>query len=62
MNEEIMRQLGFGAAVDAVKAGKCPTCGQPINPADFRDDLSRREFKISGCCQDCQDKVFGEGE
>lgn len=29
-------------------------------PADtFKDDLSKREFSISGICQNCQDEVFG---
>lgn len=39
----------------------CPLCGNPVNFEDFRDDLSRREFKISGLCQKCQDEVFGGG-
>ena len=26
----------------------------------FRDELSRKEYTISGICQDCQDKTFGE--
>lgn len=25
----------------------------------FRDELSAREYYISGMCQDCQDSVFG---
>jgi hypothetical protein len=25
----------------------------------FRDEISRREYTISGLCQNCQDKVFG---
>lgn len=24
----------------------------------FRDEISRREYTISGLCQDCQDKVY----
>lgn len=36
---------------------KCPTCGGDVG--GFRDSLSRREYSISGMCQDCQDKVFG---
>jgi hypothetical protein len=28
--------------------------------ATFRNALSQREFAISGLCQKCQDKVFGE--
>ena len=26
----------------------------------FRDELSAKEYYISGMCQHCQDKVFGE--
>jgi hypothetical protein len=35
---------------------ECPTCGGPIDK--FRDDLSEREYRISGMCQLCQDEVF----
>ena len=28
----------------------------------FIDELSRREFSISGMCQSCQDSVFGKEE
>lgn len=36
----------------------CRTCNEPIT--DFRDELSEREFRISGMCQKCQDEVFNE--
>ena len=39
--------------------GLCPFCSKPVNKEDFKDPLSRREFLISGLCQECQDKVFG---
>jgi len=40
--------------------GDCPFCGEPIDHIHgFRDELSRREFEISGLCQTCQDEVFG---
>ena len=32
-------------------------CAGPAT--QFRDDLSRTEYGISGLCQTCQDKVFG---
>lgn len=39
---------------------KCPFCGRGVNKEkDFVDDLSRREFEISGLCQKCQDDTFG---
>jgi len=60
MNKEIMRAAGFGAEVDAVEAGNCPTCGKSICPEDFRGEIDRQEFRISGMCQSCQDVVFSE--
>ena len=38
--------------------GKCPFCGKKINKDDFRDELSKKEFGISGLCQECQDDFF----
>ena len=32
-------------------------CGMPTD--GFRDELSAKEFTISGLCQKCQDKIFG---
>ena len=60
MNKEILEQVGFEKEVEAVKQGKCPFCGKKVDVArEFRNSLSRREYAISGLCQDCQDKVFG---
>jgi len=40
---------------------KCPTCPREFDSSsEFRDNLSKEEYKISGMCQFCQDKVFGE--
>ncbi|WXW92665.1 hypothetical protein SEA_ENYGMA_212 [Streptomyces phage Enygma] len=54
----------------AVAKGKCVSlaglpigCGKNVSADDFRDDLSRREYKISGLCQSCQDTfeaMFGD--
>lgn len=43
--------------VEVIKELKCMTCSDTIK--SFRDELSLREYKISGMCQECQDKVFG---
>jgi len=41
-------------------ATKCPFCGTKIRGIrDFSDELSYKEYKISGLCQTCQDDVFG---
>lgn len=58
MNEEIMRATGFGKQVDLVKEGKCPWCEAKINIKDFKDELSLKEYNISGLCQKCQDEFF----
>jgi hypothetical protein len=37
---------------------KCATCPRTFEISkEFRDDLSRKEFEISGMCQICQDTV-----
>ena len=49
----------FPEAREAIKNAECPTCGKKIRDEDFKDDLSRTEYGISGMCQSCQDSVFG---
>ena len=41
--------------------GLCPFCGKDMTNPSFRDELSRKEFEISGLCQTCQDNYFNEG-
>jgi len=44
----------------SITENKCVFCATPINPeTEFRDECSRREYRISGICQKCQDKTFG---
>jgi len=38
-------------------AGLCMTCSGEAK--EFKDDLSRKEYTISGMCQTCQDGIFG---
>lgn len=40
-----------------IHADTCVFCKQPAT--EFKDELSRREFSISGICQSCQDSMFG---
>ena len=48
----------YGRSYSLAKAGnQCVECGKPADK--FRDDVSAREYKISACCQDCQDKFWG---
>lgn len=59
MNKRIMQAVGLGDHVAKVEQGLCLFCNEPIDQAAFRDELSRREFRISGLCQKCQDDTFG---
>lgn len=46
--------IGGRASLDA---GKCPTCDGEIT--EFRNEISKKEFSLSGMCQKCQDRTFG---
>ena len=37
---------------------KCRWCGNGIFLDEFKDELSKKEYSISGFCQRCQDKTF----
>ena len=50
--KSMARIMGWDGEVD-----HCRSCSQPVR--GFRDELSKREYLISGLCQDCQDSVFG---
>jgi len=42
----------------SIRSDVCALCGKPA--IEFEDELSRKEFSISGMCQSCQDKAFRE--
>jgi len=42
------------------KDGLCPVCGSRVDFNDFCDDISIKEYCISGLCQLCQDTIFGK--
>lgn len=51
---------GVKAYVRLRNEGKCPFCEKDMNdPTNrvFRDELSAKEFHISGMCQSCQDST-----
>jgi len=58
--KNLLRSAGFNKEVNRAELGLCPLCGMPVKDEDFRNALSRKEFKISGMCQNCQDNIFGK--
>ena len=49
--------------VKTISGGTCVSCdAEGIIASSFSDDLSRKEYSISGFCQSCQDDLFGPEE
>ena len=48
----------------AINQDRCinPPIGCSGPATEFRDELSKREYTISGLCQKCQDEIFGGGD
>lgn len=52
----ITHTLGGTSRTDAIEKDKCALCGKSAKK--FKDAASEREYRISGLCQKCQDKIF----
>jgi len=49
----------FRKKIELIKEGRCPFCSKEIDiQTEFKDRLSKVEYRISGLCQDCQDGFF----
>lgn len=63
MEQALTSIFGFDRRDPISRNVCCPPpigCGGPAT--EFRDELSKREYSISGLCQKCQDKFFGKDE
>ena len=54
---DLLEILAGKPRVETISKSCCMTC--KATNVKFRDTLSRKEYKISGMCQKCQDDVFG---
>jgi hypothetical protein len=57
--DALITQLTGIDRVGSIEAQTCVFCNSPVTEDSFKDDISLKEFKISGICQVCQDKIFG---
>jgi len=57
--EQVMNMIEmiFPGTKESIAKGECPLCKTKIGK--FRNEISEKEYKISGMCQKCQDDVFG---
>lgn len=53
----LMDELVGGSTEKSILENYCVLCREKVE--EFKDELSAREFAISGLCQKCQDEVFG---
>lgn len=63
LEQDLTKMFGHDLR-ESISANKCipPPIGCGGDASQFRDELSTKEFTISGLCQACQDKVFGADE
>ena len=54
--EDMLKGVFIIDRVQCISDNVCTMCGKPV--AEFHDQLSRKEYTISGMCQACQDHVF----
>ena len=60
-SEQVEQTLTALTGIDrrpCISANVCTWCGSEAT--DFRNEISAREYRISGFCQQCQDNTFGE--
>ena len=58
--EKLLTDISGKDRMSVIKSGdQCTMCETPN--MDFREKIDRLEYEISGLCQSCQDKVFGDG-
>ena len=55
--EDLLTSMTGISRQEALEKEICVWCKKPI--VNFRDELSMREYTISGFCQSCQDETFG---
>lgn len=56
MNKDIIKSIFGNNISERISNNRCLLCNKEIT--GFRDSLSEKEYKISGLCQECQDKIF----
>lgn len=58
--DQVAKNVFGNGRTEALANNKCVDCGG--DATEFRDEISAREYRISGFCQKCQDAIFGGSE
>jgi len=54
--EDLLTNMAGISRQEAAEKNICTWCKNPIT--EFKDKLSKKEYRISGMCQKCQDDTF----
>ena len=54
--EALIDKLGNFPRRKSIQTNTCALCGKIVK--GFKDQLSLKEYTISGLCQECQDDIF----
>ena len=57
INEAIIQLTGIDR-LSAINTKLCGWCNLTVAADSFKDELSLKEYRISGLCQDCQDRMW----
>jgi hypothetical protein len=57
--EELEKEAFGTTKAESHTQGLCIQCKEPALPKCY-SDAGRREYRISGVCEDCFDKMFAE--
>jgi hypothetical protein len=60
MLDHFSKYIGNRKASESIEKDICWRCGK--SALEFTDEISQREYRISGLCQKCQDEIFVEEE
>jgi hypothetical protein len=56
--DSFLTKLSGVSRKESILANKCTLCKSECKSEEFKDNLSLKEYFISGMCQRCQDEVF----
>lgn len=56
--EKILDSIVPGSTKNKAE-GICVICKEKVKHNEFKDELSRQEYNITGFCQSCQDEFYG---
>jgi hypothetical protein len=59
MLDDMSKIITGRSASESIKSDTCVRCNKPVADSEFVDECSKREYRISGLCQACQDEIFG---